>query len=73
MGTRPANSVVDTTLRSWDHENLYLVSGGAMPTIGTANVTLTLAALCFKSAAHMIDQLRKEAAPYELSMMGGGT
>jgi hypothetical protein len=43
-----------------------------MPTIGTANVTLTLAALCYKSAGHMIDQLRKEAAPYALSTMGGG-
>jgi choline dehydrogenase-like flavoprotein len=67
MGTRPYNSVVDTTLRSWDHENLYLVGGGAMPTIGTANVTLTLAALCFKSATHMVDQLRKEAAPLVVS------
>jgi choline dehydrogenase-like flavoprotein len=63
MGTRPDNSVVDSTQRSWDHENLYLVGGGSMPTIGTANVTLTLAALCYRSAEHMVDQLRKEAAP----------
>jgi choline dehydrogenase-like flavoprotein len=67
MGTSPANSVVDATLRSWDHQNLYLASGGAMPTIGTANVTLTIAALCFKSAGHMIDQLRAGQAPAVLS------
>jgi len=67
MGTSPASSVVDATLRSWDHQNLYLASGGAMPTIGTANVTLTIAALCFKSAGHMIEQLRAEQAPAVLS------
>jgi choline dehydrogenase-like flavoprotein len=63
MGTAPANSVVDSTMRSWEHENLYLAGGGAMPTIGTANVTLTLAALCYRSAGRMVEQLRKEAAP----------
>jgi choline dehydrogenase-like flavoprotein len=67
MGTRPANSVVDASLRSWDHQNLYLAGGGAMPTIGTANVTLTLAALCFKAAGHMIEQLQAEQAPVVLS------
>ena len=63
MGTSQANSVVDSSLRSWDHGNLYLAGGGAMPTIGTANITLTVAALCLRSARHMIEQLRKEEAP----------
>jgi choline dehydrogenase-like flavoprotein len=67
MGTRPANSVIDSSLRSWDHQNLYLAGGGSMPTIGTANVTLTLAALCFKAAGHMIEQLQAEQAPVVLS------
>jgi choline dehydrogenase-like flavoprotein len=67
MGTSKANSVVDATLRCWDHENLYLAGGGSMPSIGTANVTLTLAALCLKSATHMIDQLRTESAPLAVS------
>lgn len=68
MGTSPANSVVDPSLRSWDHENLYLVGGGSMPTIGTSNVTLTIAALCFRSARHMIGQLRQETAPPAVSV-----
>jgi choline dehydrogenase-like flavoprotein len=67
MGTTAANSVVDATLRSWDHQNLYLVGGGAMPTIGTSNITLTIAALCFKSAGHMIERLRAEQGPAVLS------
>ena len=52
MGTSPSDSVVDADQRSWDHENLYLVGGGSMPSIGTSNITLTLAALCFRSAEH---------------------
>src|SRR3712207_8737099 len=49
MGSDPSTSVVDATQRTWDHENLYLVGGGSMPTIGTSNTTLTIAALCFKT------------------------
>jgi len=67
MGTSKSNSVVDTHQRSWDHENLYLVGGGSMPSIGTANTTLTIAALCFRSATHMIEQLHKDAAPREVA------
>jgi len=57
MGTNKSNSVVNSELRSWDHENLYLVGGGSMPSIGTSNVTNTIAALCFRSAKSMIAQL----------------
>jgi choline dehydrogenase-like flavoprotein len=67
MGTGSDNSVVDAQLRSWDHENLYLVGGGSMPTIGTSNITLTIAALCFRSARHMIKQLQHEKAPHEVA------
>ncbi|WHA44032.1 GMC oxidoreductase [Agrobacterium larrymoorei] len=57
MGTAKTNSVVDSNQRSWDHENLYLVGGGSMPTIGTANVTLTLAAMCFRSSRDILKYL----------------
>lgn len=57
MGTTPRNSVVDANQRSWDHPNLYLVGGGSMPSIGTANVTLTLAAMCFKTTRAMLAEL----------------
>jgi len=62
MGTNKHNSVVNSELRSWDHENLYLVGGGCLPSIGTANITLTLAALSFRSAKSMIAQLRRKPA-----------
>ncbi len=57
MGTDRRSSVVNVDQRSWDHDNLYLVGGGSMPSIGTANITLTLAALCYRSARAMIAQL----------------
>jgi choline dehydrogenase-like flavoprotein len=65
MGTDPNVSVVDADQRSWDHENLYLVGGGSMPSIGTSNITLTIGALCFKSAERIIEQLREDAQPLE--------
>ena len=58
MGTSANTSVVDATQRSWDHQNLYLAGAGSMPTIGTANTTLTLSALCFHSAEHIAKELR---------------
>jgi len=57
MGTSKTTSVVNSHQQSWDHANLYLVGGGSMPSIGTANITPTIAALCYRSAEHMIAQL----------------
>jgi choline dehydrogenase-like flavoprotein len=62
MGTTRTDSVVDVDQRSWDHENLYLVGGGSMPGIGTSNVTLTLAALCYRSAGKILSQLRADSS-----------
>jgi choline dehydrogenase-like flavoprotein len=61
MGTNKASSVVDTNQRSWDHDNLYLVGAGSMPTIGTSNVTLSLVAMAFRSARRMVAQLNGQA------------
>jgi choline dehydrogenase-like flavoprotein len=57
MGTNKHNSVVNSDQQSWDHDNLYLVGGGSMPSIGTANVSLTIAALCYRTARAMLRQL----------------
>jgi choline dehydrogenase-like flavoprotein len=53
MGTSQSNSVVDHTQKSWDHDNLYLVGSGTFPTVATANPTLTIAALCLRTADHI--------------------
>ncbi|MEA5515806.1 GMC oxidoreductase, partial [Nodularia sp. UHCC 0506] len=57
MGTTQYNSVVDKSLRSWDHHNLYLVGAGSMPTIGSSNTTVTIAALSFMVAEQMLKEL----------------
>jgi len=57
MGRDKHCSAVDSDQRSWDHDNLYLVGGGSMPSVGTANVTLTLAALNYRSTRAMLKQL----------------
>lgn len=57
MGTTKNNSVVDAHLRSWDHENLYLVGAGSMPSIGSSNTTLSIAALSFLASEQMLKDL----------------
>ena len=54
MGTASSNSVVNDMQRSWYHDNLYLVGSGTFPTIATANPTLTIAALCLRTAEHIL-------------------
>jgi choline dehydrogenase-like flavoprotein len=50
MGTNPASSVVDSNGRSHEHDNLYVVGSSVFVTSGTANPTLTLAALTIRTA-----------------------
>jgi glucose dehydrogenase len=57
MGDDPKTSVVDSTLRSHDHPNLYLAGSGTFPTVGTANPTLTLSALALRAAKTIFDVL----------------
>lgn len=50
MGDDPRNSVVDRDCRTHDHENLFLATSGVMPSAGSVNCTLTLAALALRVA-----------------------
>ncbi|MEU3562181.1 GMC family oxidoreductase [Kitasatospora sp. NPDC006786] len=53
MGDSPATSVVDHWQRCWEHPNLYAVGCGSMPSLGTSNPSLTMAALALRSAERM--------------------
>jgi choline dehydrogenase-like flavoprotein len=57
MGSDAATSVVDATLRSHDHQNLYLLGSGVFPSVGTANPTLTIAALTLMAAGAILKSL----------------
>src|SRR5206468_3363891 len=56
MGHQPATSVVDPELRVHEHPNLFVVGASAFPTGGTANPTLTVAALALRAA----ERIRRE-------------
>lgn len=59
MGFTKDDSVINTEQRTWDHDNLYLVGCGSMPTLGTSNPTLTMTALTFIAAESILKQLEK--------------
>ena len=50
IGTNPAGAVADPQGRAFDHGNLYFCGASLLPTCGTANPTLTVAALALRSA-----------------------
>lgn len=57
MGPDASTSVVDASQRSHDVPNLWIVGSGSFPTVCTANPTLTLLGLAFKSAKSIIAAL----------------
>ncbi len=63
MGTDPGDSVVDSFQRTHDHPNLYAVGCGSMPSVGTSNPTLTMAALALRSAERIHRDLVELSQP----------
>ncbi len=51
MGTDSKTSVANSSGRSYDHRNLWFAGSSLFPTSGTANPTLTIAALALRTAA----------------------
>jgi choline dehydrogenase-like flavoprotein len=58
MGVDPKSSVVDGNQHSHDCPNLWITGSGSFPTVGTANPTLTIMALTFKTARNILATLR---------------
>ncbi|HYY42102.1 MAG TPA: GMC family oxidoreductase, partial [Pyrinomonadaceae bacterium] len=57
MGAERSTSVVGPDQRAHDHANLFLLGSGVFPTTGTANPTLTIAALALRGAASILKEL----------------
>ncbi|MDF3981654.1 GMC family oxidoreductase [Luteibacter sp. PPL201] len=57
MGDDRTTSVLNARQQSWDHANLYMVGSGVFPTVATGNPTLTIAALAFQAADHILADL----------------
>ncbi|MEU5402375.1 GMC family oxidoreductase [Streptomyces sp. NPDC005963] len=67
MGSSPTTSVVDSWQRCWDHPNLFAVGCGSMPSLGTSNPTLTMAAITLRSAERIHRDLSALRAPIRIS------
>ena len=53
FGTDPATSVLDLNCRAHDLDNLYVVDGSFMPSIGAVNPTLTIVANALRVGDHI--------------------
>ncbi|MGF1509414.1 MAG: GMC family oxidoreductase [Myxococcota bacterium] len=61
FGSDPEHSVLDSACRSHEVKNLFVTDGSFMPTSGGVPTTLTILANAFRSAEHMVRQLRGDA------------
>jgi glucose dehydrogenase len=57
MGNDPTTSVVNANHQSHDHPNLFMLGSGVFPSVGTANPTLTIAALTLMATKAMMGYL----------------
>ena len=57
FGTDPASSVLDLNCRAHDLDNLYVVDGSFMPSIGAVNPTLTIVANALRVGDHIAGRL----------------
>ena len=57
-GNDPSTSVVDKFNRSHDVENLFMVDGSSLVTSGRGQPTMTIMALAFRAADHIIQFAR---------------
>jgi len=58
MGTNPATSVVDASLRTHEVENIFVASASVFPTAGSANPTYTILQLAMYAADTLTARLR---------------
>jgi choline dehydrogenase-like flavoprotein len=58
MGNDPKTSVVDKFHRAHDVPNLYVVDGSSFVTGGRNHPTMTIQALAFRAADHIIQQAK---------------
>jgi choline dehydrogenase-like flavoprotein len=53
MGNDPKTSVVDSTCRVHDHDNLYVIDGSVHVTNGGFNPVLTIMAVAYRASDHL--------------------
>ena len=63
FGTDPAISALDVNCKAHDLDNLYVVDGSFMPSIGAVNPTLTIVANALRVGDHIAGRLAATTPP----------
>lgn len=59
MGSDPKESVCDSWCRVWDSPNVLIGDGAVFPGTADKNLTLTIMALAWRAADHLIEEMKK--------------
>lgn len=60
MGADPATSVTNRWSQTWDVKNLFLADGAPFASTADKNPTLTIMALAWRMADHVMDELKRQ-------------
>jgi choline dehydrogenase-like flavoprotein len=60
MGTSPKHSVTNRWGQTWDVKNLFITDGAVFPSNADKNPTLTIMALAWRAADHILDLMRRK-------------
>jgi len=63
FGSDPATSVLDVHCKAHDLDNLYVVDGSFMPSVGALNPTLTIVANALRVGDHIVERIGNASAP----------
>jgi choline dehydrogenase-like flavoprotein len=59
MGTSPSRSVTNSWSQAWDVKNVFVADGGVFASNADKNPTLTIMALAWRTADHLLDEMRR--------------
>ena len=59
MGDKPNQSVTNQWCQTWDVPNVIMADGATFPNTADKNPTLTIMALAWRTADHLVDELKK--------------
>ena len=60
MGAKPASSVTNSWGQTWDVRNLFITDGAVFASNADKNPTLTIMALAWRAADHILDRMRRK-------------
>jgi choline dehydrogenase-like flavoprotein len=60
MGSDPQRSVTNSWGQTWDVANLFVADGGVFASNADKNPTLTIMALAWRTADHLLDRMRRK-------------